>query len=94
MASYLDKNWNTIGLVNELLLIQGSVIQQTLHCGSLQSLVSQVGKALGGHGRPGWHIECSAMSAHYMTFKFDIHGGGIDLIFRHHENEVAQRLHQ
>ncbi|KAM0965011.1 hypothetical protein FF1_021089 [Malus domestica] len=47
-----------------------------------------------GPGRPGWHIECSAMSAHYMTFKFDIHGDGIDLIFPHHENEVAQRLHQ
>ncbi|KAM1037663.1 hypothetical protein EV2_033354 [Malus domestica] len=47
-----------------------------------------------GPGRPGWHIECSAMSAHYMTFKFDIHGGGIDLIFPHHENEIAQRLHQ
>ncbi|KAA0066130.1 hypothetical protein IC582_021635 [Cucumis melo] len=43
-----------------------------------------------GPGRPGWHIECSAMSAHYLTFKFDIHGGGIDLIFPHHENEVAQ----
>uniref|UniRef100_A0A803R789 cysteine--tRNA ligase n=1 Tax=Cannabis sativa TaxID=3483 RepID=A0A803R789_CANSA len=43
-----------------------------------------------GLGRPGWHIECSAMSAKYLTFKFDIHGGGIDLIFPHHENEVAQ----
>ncbi|KAL6193083.1 hypothetical protein ACLB2K_034167 [Fragaria x ananassa] len=43
-----------------------------------------------GKGRPGWHIECSAMSAHYLTFKFDIHGGGIDLIFPHHENEIAQ----
>ncbi|KAL6196550.1 hypothetical protein ACLB2K_032164 [Fragaria x ananassa] len=43
-----------------------------------------------GRGRPGWHIECSAMSAHYPTFKFDIHGGGIDLIFPHHENEIAQ----
>ncbi|KAH9670365.1 cysteine--tRNA ligase 2 cytoplasmic [Citrus sinensis] len=43
-----------------------------------------------GQGRPGWHIECSAMSAHYLTFKFDIHGGGIDLIFPHHENEIAQ----
>ncbi|XP_038907150.1 cysteine--tRNA ligase 2, cytoplasmic [Benincasa hispida] len=43
-----------------------------------------------GPGRPGWHIECSAMSAHYLTFRFDIHGGGIDLIFPHHENEVAQ----
>ncbi|GKU90299.1 hypothetical protein SLEP1_g4305 [Rubroshorea leprosula] len=43
-----------------------------------------------GPGRPGWHIECSAMSAHYLSFKFDIHGGGIDLIFPHHENEIAQ----
>ncbi|XP_057961080.1 cysteine--tRNA ligase 2, cytoplasmic-like isoform X2 [Malania oleifera] len=43
-----------------------------------------------GPGRPGWHIECSAMSAHYLTFSFDIHGGGIDLIFPHHENEIAQ----
>ncbi|KAI9170145.1 hypothetical protein LWI28_023284 [Acer negundo] len=43
-----------------------------------------------GPGRPGWHIECSAMSAQYLSFKFDIHGGGIDLIFPHHENEIAQ----
>lgn len=43
-----------------------------------------------GCGRPGWHIECSAMSAHYLSFTFDIHGGGLDLIFPHHENEIAQ----
>ncbi|XP_074296783.1 cysteine--tRNA ligase 2, cytoplasmic-like [Silene latifolia] len=43
-----------------------------------------------GNGRPGWHIECSAMSAKYLTYSFDIHGGGIDLIFPHHENELAQ----
>lgn len=43
-----------------------------------------------GRGRPGWHIECSAMSAHFLSCKFDIHGGGIDLIFPHHENEFAQ----
>ncbi|OMO84627.1 Aminoacyl-tRNA synthetase, class 1a, anticodon-binding protein [Corchorus capsularis] len=43
-----------------------------------------------GRGRPGWHIECSAMSAHYLSFRFDIHGGGLDLIFPHHENEIAQ----
>ncbi|XP_057423801.1 cysteine--tRNA ligase 2, cytoplasmic [Lotus japonicus] len=43
-----------------------------------------------GDGRPGWHIECSAMSACYLTHNFDIHGGGIDLIFPHHENEIAQ----
>jgi cysteinyl-tRNA synthetase len=43
-----------------------------------------------GPGRPGWHIECSAMSAHYLGETFDIHGGGADLIFPHHENEIAQ----
>jgi cysteinyl-tRNA synthetase len=43
-----------------------------------------------GRGRPGWHIECSAMSAAYLGDVFDIHGGGIDLIFPHHENEIAQ----
>ncbi|XP_058768976.1 cysteine--tRNA ligase 2, cytoplasmic-like isoform X1 [Vicia villosa] len=43
-----------------------------------------------GPGRPGWHIECSAMSSCYLSHKFDIHGGGIDLIFPHHENEIAQ----
>lgn len=43
-----------------------------------------------GRGRPGWHIECSAMSSDILGDEFDIHGGGIDLIFPHHENEVAQ----
>jgi cysteinyl-tRNA synthetase len=42
------------------------------------------------HGRPGWHIECSSMSAHELGQPFDIHTGGIDLIFPHHENEIAQ----
>ena len=43
-----------------------------------------------GKGRPGWHIECSAMSAKYLGETFDLHGGGLDLIFPHHENEIAQ----
>jgi len=43
-----------------------------------------------GRGRPGWHIECSAMSEKYLGFGFDIHCGGMDLIFPHHENEIAQ----
>jgi cysteinyl-tRNA synthetase len=43
-----------------------------------------------GNGRPGWHIECSAMSSDILGDQFDIHGGGIDLIFPHHENEIAQ----
>ncbi|EFL90637.1 cysteine--tRNA ligase [Ahrensia sp. R2A130] len=42
------------------------------------------------HGRPGWHIECSAMSKAHLGETFDIHGGGLDLIFPHHENEIAQ----
>ncbi|MCR4266879.1 cysteine--tRNA ligase [Nitratireductor sp. ZSWI3] len=48
------------------------------------------GKPLAIRGRPGWHIECSAMSAAYLGEVFDIHGGGLDLIFPHHENEIAQ----
>jgi cysteinyl-tRNA synthetase len=43
-----------------------------------------------GPGRPGWHLECSAMSTKYLGSSFDIHGGGMDLIFPHHENEIAQ----
>jgi cysteinyl-tRNA synthetase len=43
-----------------------------------------------GRGRPGWHIECSAMSGKYLHHGFDVHGGGMDLIFPHHENEIAQ----
>lgn len=43
-----------------------------------------------GHGRPGWHIECSAMNLEYLGEQIDIHGGGNDLIFPHHENEIAQ----
>ncbi|WP_295811859.1 cysteine--tRNA ligase [uncultured Nitratireductor sp.] len=48
------------------------------------------GAAVAIRGRPGWHIECSAMSAAYLGEEFDIHGGGLDLIFPHHENEIAQ----
>lgn len=43
-----------------------------------------------GPGRPGWHIECSAMAYKYLGAEFDIHGGGLDLVFPHHENEIAQ----
>ena len=49
----------------------------------------RLGLAL-GRGRPGWHIECSAMAEELLGAGFDIHGGGIDLVFPHHENEVAQ----
>lgn len=43
-----------------------------------------------GRGRPGWHLECSAMAQRYLGDEFDIHGGGLDLVFPHHENEIAQ----
>jgi len=43
-----------------------------------------------GAGRPGWHLECSAMANYYLGSQFDIHGGGLDLVFPHHENEIAQ----
>ncbi|GAA2790985.1 cysteine--tRNA ligase [Saccharopolyspora taberi] len=43
-----------------------------------------------GDGRPGWHLECSAMATYYLGGEFDIHGGGLDLVFPHHENELAQ----
>jgi cysteinyl-tRNA synthetase len=43
-----------------------------------------------GDGRPGWHIECSAMAEEYLGLDFDVHGGGVDLVFPHHENELAQ----
>lgn len=43
-----------------------------------------------GEGRPGWHIECSAMAASILGPNLDIHSGGVDLIFPHHENEIAQ----
>ncbi len=45
-----------------------------------------------GPGRPGWHVECSAMATRYLGVEFDIHGGGLDLLFPHHENEAAQSL--
>ncbi|MAU22236.1 MAG: cysteine--tRNA ligase [Martelella sp.] len=48
------------------------------------------GQSIAIHGRPGWHIECSVMSEKHLGETFDIHGGGLDLIFPHHENEIAQ----
>ncbi len=45
-----------------------------------------------GYGRPGWHLECSAMATKYLGATFDIHGGGLDLVFPHHENEIAQSV--
>ncbi|KAL6214218.1 hypothetical protein ACLB2K_013656 [Fragaria x ananassa] len=74
-----------------VLLREESVVLQILHCGSLQSLESQIGTAIGDEEGRGGTFECSAMGAHHLTFKFGIHGGGINLIFPHHENEIAHQ---
>ncbi len=62
----------------------------TLPCGRAPSRASRPGTAPGDRGGPGWHIECSAMSRKLLGESFDIHGGGLDLMFPHHENEIAQ----
>ena len=62
----------------------------TSRCGRAPSRASRRGTPWSAPGRPGWHIECSAMSMKYLGETFDIHTGGVDLIFPHHENEIAQ----
>ena len=63
---------------------------RTSCCGRRPSRGSPPGRRAGGPGRPGWHIECSAMSMANLGEEFDIHGGGADLVFPHHECEIAQ----
>ena len=58
--------------------------------GNHPDLMTRAGIFSWGRGRPGWHLECSVMSEKYLGKQFDIHGGGLDLIFPHHENEIAQ----
>ena len=58
-------------------------------CGKRRNRASRLGKVPWGEGRPGWHVECSAMSTTHLGATLDIHGGGSDLVF-HHENEIAQ----
>ncbi len=67
-----------------------SAIRATSRCGRAPSRASRPGRRPGDAGRPGWHLECSAMSTKYLGETFDIHGGGLDLLFPHHENEQAQ----
>ncbi|KAL0843783.1 hypothetical protein Bca101_017029 [Brassica carinata] len=80
MVSCRVSCWNIHGLASELRLILESAVKPD----------EPSWESPWGRGRPGWHIECSAMSAHYLSPRFDIHGGGADLIFPHHENELAQ----
>ena len=67
-----------------------SAARSTSRCGRPRSPASRSGIRRGAPGRPGWHIECSAMSLEILGDGFDIHGGGDDLVFPHHENEIAQ----
>jgi cysteinyl-tRNA synthetase len=67
-----------------------NAILLTLSCGREQNRMNPVGKALGAQEGPGWHIECSAMSLGHLGKHFDIHGGGVDLKFPHHESEILQ----
>ena len=59
-------------------------------CGRPPSPAKPRGRRAIGRGRPGWHIECSAMAMEYLGESFDLHAGGEDLMFPHHENEIAQ----
>ena len=67
-----------------------SATRATSRCGNRPSRASRRGRARGAPGRPGWHIECSAMAMQHLGETIDIHGGGEDLIFPHHECEIAQ----
>ena len=70
-----------------------SATRGTSRCGRAPSPTSRrrrPGRRRGAAGRPGWHLECSAMASRYLGAEFDIHGGGLDLRFPHHENELAQ----
>ena len=61
-----------------------------MHCGNQQNREKYIGSHHGEKGRPGWHIECSVMALDTLGQTIDIHGGGRDLLFPHHENEIAQ----
>lgn len=76
-------------LVPEQKLMKGKKIHWILHYGKAKE-GEPYWESPFGKGRPGWHIECSAMSCKYLGDTFDIHAGGSDLIFPHHENEIAQ----
>ena len=67
-----------------------SATRSTSRCGRVLWATPGGGTVLWGKGRPGWHIECSAMSERYLGHGFDVHAGGMDLVFPHHENEIAQ----
>ena len=84
-----NKNLDELVAGSRIEVSENKKIQKILFYGNHQKQTSLHGTSPWG-GRPGWHLECSAMSKKYLENEFDVHGGGIDLIFPHHENEIAQ----
>ena len=81
---------STSSMAGARIAVDATRTSRPISCsGSHRPTTNRHGRARGA-GRPGWHIECSAMCAAYLGEQFDIHGGGLDLIFPHHENEIAQ----
>ncbi len=90
MANYRTANSANNKPVPAWLLTPTKKTRVTLCCGNCRVRNEPGWDSPWGRGRPGWHIECSVMSKHHLGEVFDIHGGGLDLIFPHHENEIAQ----
>ncbi len=90
MANYQAANWKTNKQVPAWPLTPTRKTRLTLCCGNCRAADEPGWEIPWGRGRPGWHIECSVMSKQHLGEVFDIHGGGLDLIFPHHENEIAQ----
>ena len=89
-ANYHAKISTNYKLVHVLKLMKSRKIQWISCFGKCQKKNEPSWPSPWGAGRPGWHIECSAMNCKQLGEHFDIHGGGSDLMFPHHENEIAQ----
>ena len=89
-ASCRVASWKTCAPARASRSMKRSAIRRISCCGNAPSPASRPGRRPWGDGRPGWHIECSAMTLDLLGSHFDIHGGGMDLKFPHHENEIAQ----
>ena len=89
-ANYRAKISTNYKRVHVLKLMKSRKIQWISCFGKCRKKTNQAGHHHGGLVVPGWHIECSAMNCKQLGEHFDIHGGGSDLMFPHHENEIAQ----
>ena len=89
-GAFRSASWKSSRPVRGSTWMSASAIRWILPCGRRSKPGEPSWPSPWGAGRPGWHIECSAMSIKHLGETFDIHGGGMDLIFPHHENEIAQ----